>query len=250
MIKNILVSRSVLWILVFGFFGAFIISCTFVQPQPEQLEISLVQPFEDTVDTYPVISFAFSIPLSDNSVSFVLSPDPGQDAAYYTSVNTTLDTARLIIHGMLQGRTTYEIFPSGEIQAANGTVFKPSDGSWKFTTRPREQEPNDHISIADTLYDLCCGSIDRSDDIDWYVITNDQAKSVVVDASAGPCGITLMDAHNKMITTESLTTFDPSKIKRLDTLSIPDSMTAPYAFSVRPVIAGEAKHYRVYLIEH
>ncbi|MFP4415816.1 MAG: hypothetical protein ACOC4C_01390 [Fibrobacterota bacterium] len=224
------------------------ISCTFQQPEPEQVVVTMVSPVNDTIVTYPVITFAFSIPLQDSTASFVFSPHPGEEASYFTSINETRDTAQLIVQGMLKGRTTYDVYTSDELTAQNGTVFRPSDQSWRFITYPREQEPNDHSEIADTVYDVICGSFSRNDDTDWFRIGIDAVKAIAVSADTGPCGLTLVDSRNRRIRSTALTITDPSEISMTDTLYIPDSLQAPFTLIVNPAFSGLASHYRINLV--
>ncbi len=172
----------------------------------------------DTVLLFPVFSFAFSAPLENETVEMAIAPDPGN--GYHSWLNDCRDTAYLAVTGMLAGRTSYEITPAEALIPESGARISPGSVRFTFATVAGEQEPNGSAVNADMAPRVLCGIIRTANDTDWYQCAKPVSKVWRRSYDNEQCGLRITDSLGNVIEA-------PYTRARTDTLSIPDSLSAP-----------------------
>ena len=144
-------------------------SCTFNIVENEPLTMTCINHESDTVSLWPQLIFAFSKRIKDSVVLLDITPDPGSH--YSTFLNEFKDTLYFEVTGILNGNTAYNITLKNRITGENGKLLYPEEVSFTMITHSKEHEPNNSVSIADTLFDICYGAISLVNDTDYYYIS-------------------------------------------------------------------------------
>ena len=219
------------------------VSCIFdTRGNEEPLTMTCINAKTDTVSVFPQLQFAFSVPLSDSSVSLAFFPPTS--ARYVAFLNATHDTLTLDVMEMLDGNTRYVIRLAQPVTSKDGVVLGPLQDSLVFLTYPREHENNDTKELADTLNSVMFGSISNVADIDVFFCADKKA-SAQVSAKASGVFMQSINSQDSFYIVDSLSRVFSlgNQIKPMDTIFITDSMTRPlYVFVVSRIKGSEGDY--------
>ena len=192
-----------------------LLSCIFNPDDHKPLIMTRVDSGSDTVSIWPTLIFEFSVPLKDSVVSIKITPDPGP--VYSSYLNNARDTLTFSVTGTLGGNTHYILTLEQTLTAKNGNKLYPEDAIFDIITLPREREPNNTKSNADTLLTLCYGDITPASDTDCFYIFNTAITSLYLQNHDSKSGLFIKDFYDNVLIIddgfEDIKTFDiPSNI--------------------------------------
>jgi hypothetical protein len=208
-------------------------SCTFNAVNNEPLTITCINQKSDSVSLWPQLIFTFSTKLKDSIVILEITPDPGPQ--YSTFLNEFKDTLFFKVTGVLNGNTTYSITFKDRITGENGKMLYPEDVSFTIITGRGENEPNNSISIADTVFDICYGTISPVNDTDYYYLSYQLSSNLYLKCHDRLTGFKIIDSSGSIINEQAGT----QEIKQY---SISNSAVTPFYICIFSLSDNNAKY--------
>lgn len=126
---------------------------------PEAWQMSIA----DTVAPFGNIKVMFSSAIEDSTVMMRLQPN---NITITATMNKTNDTALLVLPLSISGNSDFMLIS----QFGNSAQANTTADTLIFHTWPRENEPNNSVETADSIYSRIYGTISTVDDIDWYLV--------------------------------------------------------------------------------
>lgn len=173
------------------------LSCTFEQTDDTALEAERIDTWGDTIPPWGSLTIAFTTPLQDSSINYLISPNPG--TIYNSNLNITKDTVIISVTGILSGFTEFTITPEKDLVAENGSILSMETASFSVITFPTENEPNDTSKLADTLQDLKYGILSNKLDADYYIIPDSSINEVYLVNHLKKCGMHIYNQNDSLI---------------------------------------------------
>jgi len=185
----------------------------------------------DFVAPYGTMDVIFSEELSDSSdADFEFNPP---FYAYSIEYSSERDTVLLRFSEPLRGAVTYSIRLKKTVHSVNASVFSPDDDSLVITTEDREQEPNDHLTVADTLRSRCFGAVAMVNDTDWYIVPL-EVRKVYCNSFGSRTGFFIKGLNDNGI---------PRMYTQFDTVTIPDTVTPPLYLAIHSYLRSVGGYY-------
>lgn len=209
------------------------LSCTFYSSDNDPLIMTRIGTIADTVSIWPTLTFLFSVPLEDSSITLKILPDPGP--VYDTRLSSTKDTLQWTVTGSLDGNTSYQITLHQFLTAENGSKLYPGDAVFTIVTFPRECEPNNCLDNADSLSTVCFGIIAPAHDTDYFYINGTSVSSLYLTSHDNKAGWLIKDGENTVIVSDD--GFDITK-----TAAIPDSIPPPLLAGIFSLFGTDTRY--------
>lgn len=199
-----------------------LVACTWnISPQTSSLSMRIASA-GDSVSILPTIPVAFSSPLADTTVAFQFTPAV---YGFYAILNSSRDTALIIVTDPLPGQTPYTIRLAKTANGVDGSSLSPSAAALAIVTVSGEHEPNGTRATADTLKTKIEGVIIPSTDTDLFVCAPNKVAAIVLSNTTGRTAFALTDGNGTMITRVHAG-------KLLDTLAVPSALAPPILVAV------------------
>lgn len=221
-----------LYSILIGVFALFIL-CTFDDNSKEPLTMTRVDEGGDTVSLWPQLTFIFSVPVQDSTVSLKLEPYPG--TVYHSILNGSADTLVLSVSGALKAKTTYQVVPAHQVTAENGSILYPEDVTFKITTHPGEFEPNNDSLHADTLLSVSFGTVFPINDTDYFYVNNAVATRFYHRCHKNKSGFFIIESTGKTVAVEN-------GLDDVKTFTISDTVTMPLFVGVFSTKDNDARY--------
>ncbi|KMQ51497.1 hypothetical protein CHISP_1505 [Chitinispirillum alkaliphilum] len=221
--------------LVFELAIFFIFSCII----PEGPEVGkpqlLLANSGDTISPYGELILHFSEPILDSfDICLDFSPP---NYSYSVSINKTNDTARINMGEVLKGNRRYSVRFCTSVPTQSEQAYKPGRDSVVFFTFPVEQEPNNTLATADTLFENITGTINNVSDVDWFIISDTTVLKFFFFTQDVICRLTLLDNAG--------TSLPPVAQDATDLYKIPSGMEPPIFLRVESIQGSSGGHYHI-----
>ncbi len=213
--------------------GVLFCLCTFDDIDDTPLTMSIVGTSSDTVSLWPSLSFLLHPPLADSALELQIIPNPG--TIYSTALNTSRDTAKLTVTGLLKGSTLYNITLKNTITAKNGKTLSPEESIFEIVTHPSEKEPNDQQRFADTLWLICFGISTPMSDTDYYFLPAPHGKTLTLASHQGLSGYRLVTLNDVIIHSDV-------ELAESKSITIADTISTPLYCSIFSVFENDSRY--------
>lgn len=146
--------------------------------EPEAFQMSI----NDTVAPFGRIAVVLSNAVGESTLIMKLFPD---NIALTAQMNKTSDTASFSLPLSISGNSIYMLIP----QTENTSQKNRYRDTLFFHTWPKENEPNNSIETADSIFSKIFGSLSTIDDVDWYVADSSFSKRCVLRNYGGTANL-------------------------------------------------------------